>query len=446
MKKTRLVALVALVAVCIAGWTVLGMNAVSEVKTQKDTVAAAEYYRGKKLFQLSLQNYMSAIGNKPTEALYDAYIATCKEYYEDCATANVRSIEEDAYAAAVAEYPARADYWEAYVQLYYEDGDYDSVVRTLKQADAAKIPFNDAMMQYWNEAYYACNVSNSSYLSVQPAGMDGVYLGWDGEKNVLFSSADGELLDRDYVFVGPVGQSTVVLCSDEKGESFAFQLSQNLMVGRFMAEIEEGNGYGDGLFPVKLKGRSDWSYIDINGTEYLNGYQMAGMFQNGKAPVRTQNGEWIFVDQSGAQQGSSYEEIQLSENGSWLVGGVFLAKENGVWNFYSESGEKQGALDADAVDLNRGSGLAFCKNGKWGFATNDGNVAIEPEYDKAKSFSGGVAAVCTDGKWGFINGNGTLVIDHLLADASYFDANGVCPARVLDSDVQQMLSWRVERS
>lgn len=226
MKKTRLVALVALVAVCIAGWTVLGMNAVSEVKTQKDTVAAAEYYRGKKLFQLSLQNYMSAIGNKPTEALYDAYIATCKEYYEDCATANVRSIEEDAYAAAVAEYPARADYWEAYVQLYYEDGDYDSVVRTLKQADAAKIPFNDAMMQYWNEAYYACNVSNSSYLSVQLAGMDGVYLGWDGEKNVLFSSADGELLDRDYVFVGPVGQSTVVLCSDEKAKALPFSLAR----------------------------------------------------------------------------------------------------------------------------------------------------------------------------------------------------------------------------
>jgi len=124
MKKTRLVALVALVAVCIAGWTVLGSPhnraahkppsslpepdtlpqpphrhllrcCGSEVKTQKDTVAAAEYYRGKKLFQLSLQNYMSAIGNKPTEALYDAYIATCKEYYEDCATANVRSIEED---------------------------------------------------------------------------------------------------------------------------------------------------------------------------------------------------------------------------------------------------------------------------------------------------------------------------------------------------------------
>lgn len=81
MKKTRLVALVALVAVCIAGWTVLGMNAVSEVKTQKDTVAAAEYYRGKKLFQLSLQNYMSAIGNKPTEALYDAYIATCRLFH-----------------------------------------------------------------------------------------------------------------------------------------------------------------------------------------------------------------------------------------------------------------------------------------------------------------------------------------------------------------------------
>ena len=112
MKKTRLVALVALVVVCVAGWAILGMTAASDVKTQKDTVAAAEYYRGKKLFQLSLQNYESAIGNKPSEALYDAYLATCKEYYEDCATANVRSVEEDAYAAAVAAYPERADHWE----------------------------------------------------------------------------------------------------------------------------------------------------------------------------------------------------------------------------------------------------------------------------------------------------------------------------------------------
>ena len=152
------------------------------------------------------------------------------------------------------------------------------------------------------------------------------------------------------------------------------------------------------------------------------------------------------MDQSGAQQGSSYEEIQLAENGAWLVNGVFLAKENGVWNLYNENGEKQGALDADEVDLNRGSGLAFAKNGKWGFATNDGSVAIEPEYDGAKSFSGGVAAVCKDGKWGFINGNDTLVIDYLLAEATYFDANGICPARTQDSDVPQMISWRVERS
>ena len=73
-------------------------------------------------------------------------------------------------------------------------------------------------------------------------------------------------------------------------------------------------------------------------------------------------------------------------------------------------------------------------------------MAIEPEYDEAKSFSGGVAAVCTNDKWGFINGNGTLVIDYLLDEAGYFDANGCCLAITNDSDVQQMLSWRVERS
>lgn len=445
MKKTRLVALVALVAVCIAGWAILGLNTMSDVKTQQNTVEAAQYYRGKKLFQLSLQNYQSAIAAKPTEKLYDEYLAACAEYYEDKPTANVRSIEENAYAAAVAAYPERADYWEKYAELYYEDGDYETLVDVLKSADAAKISFNDTMMQYWNEAYYACEVSNTSYLTVVPVGMDGVYLGWNGEENVLFSSENGELLDRSYIFVGPVGQDTAVLCSNDEGESYVFQLSKSLMVGRFMAQIEQANGYGQGLIPVRLKGRSDWCYIDINGQECLNGYQAAGMFQNGKAPVQ-KDGVWLFVNQSGAQQGDSYEEIQLSENGSWLVNGVYLAKKNGKWNLYSEAGEQQGALDADEVDLNRGTGLAFAKNGKWGFATNDGNVAIEPQYDGAKSFSGGVAAVCEDGKWGFINGYGTLVIDYLLDEAGYFDDNGKCPAKMDGNDVQQMLSWRVERN
>ena len=445
MKKTRLVALAVLVAVCIAGWAILGLNAMSDVKTQKNTVEAAQYYRGKKLFQLSLQNYQSAIAAKPTEALYDEYLAACAEYYEDRPTANVRSTEEAAYAAAVAEYPERSDYWEKYAAIYYEDGDYESLIKVLRAADKAGIAFDETMNQYWNEAYYACNVSNTSYRTITPAGMDGVYLGWDGEETILFNSADGTLLDQEYAFVGPVGQSTVVLCTDEKGESFAFQLSQNLMVGRFMAEIEQANGYGEGLVPVKLKGRTDWCYIDLNGTEYLKGYQAAGMFQNGKAPVQ-KDGTWIFVDQTGAQQGSSYEEIQLAENGSWLVNGVYLAKKDGKWHLYSETGEQQGTLDADKVDLNRGTGLAFEKGGKWGFATNDGNVAIEPEYDGAKSFSGGVAAVCKDGKWGFINGNGTLVIDYLLDEATYFDGNGVCPAKLDGSELPQMLSWRVARS
>ena len=445
MKKTRLVALAVLVAVCIAGWAILGLNTMSDIKTQQNTVEAAQYYRGKKLFQLSLQNYQSAIAAKSTEALYDEYLAACAEYYEDKPTANVRSIEENAYAAAVAAYPKRADYWERYAKLYYEDGDYDTLVDVLKSADAAKISFNDTMMQYWNEAYYACEVSNTSYLTVVPAGMDGVYLGWIGEENVLFSSKNGELLDQSYTFVGPVGQDTAVLCSNDEGESYVFQLSKSLMVGRFKAQIEQANGYGQGLIPVRLKGSSNWCYIDINGQEYLNGYQDAGMFQNGKAPVQ-KDSVWFFVDQSGAQQGDSYEEIQLSENGSWLVNGVYLAKKNGKWNLYSEAGEQQGALDADEVDLNRGTGIAFAKNGKWGFATNDGNVAIEPQYDGAKSFSGSVAAVCKDGKWGFINGNGTQVIDYLLDEAGYFDANGKCPAKIDGSETQQMLSWRVERS
>ena len=445
MKKTRLVALAALVAVCIAGWAILGLNAMNNAKAQQNTVEAAQYYRGKKLFQLSLQNYQSAIAAKPTEALYDEYLAACAEYYEDKPTANVRSTEESAYAAAVAEYPARADYWEKYAAIYEEDGDYDALIKVLRSADAAGIAFNDTMTQYWNEAYYACSISNTSYITVTPAGMAGAYLGWNGEETVLFDSSSGELLDQSYAFVGPVGQDTAVLCSNEEGESFVFQLSKSLMVGRFMAQVEQANGYGQGLIPVQLKGRSDWCYIDINGQEYLNGYQAAGMFQNGKAPVQ-KDGAWIFVDQSGAQQGDSYEEIQLAENGSWLVNGVYLAKKNGKWNLYSEAGEQQGALDADEVDLNRGSGLAFAKNGKWGFATNDGNAAIAPEYDAAKSFSGGVAAVCKDGKWGFINGNGTQVINYLLDDAAYFDGNGFCPVKSNSSETVQMLHWRVERN
>lgn len=128
------------------------------------------------------------------------------------------------------------------MQLYYEDGDYDSVVRTLKQADAAKIPFNDAMMQYWNEAYYACNVSNSSYLSVQLAGMDGCvpWMGW--RKKCPFQQRRRRTAGPGLCLCRPGGTEHCGTVFGEKGESFAFQLSQNLMVGRFMAEIEEGNG------------------------------------------------------------------------------------------------------------------------------------------------------------------------------------------------------------
>ena len=126
--------------------------------------------------------------------------------------------------------------------------------------------------------------------------------------------------------LGPVGQDTAVLCSSYEGESYVFQLSKSLMVGRFMAQVEQANGYGQGLIPVQLKGRSDWCYIDLNGQKYLNGYQAAGMFQNGKAPVQ-KDGAWIFVDQTGAQQGDSYEEIQLTENGSWLVTAYILPRK-----------------------------------------------------------------------------------------------------------------------
>ena len=178
MKKTRLVALVALVVVCIAGWAILVLNTMNEVKTQQNTVEAAQYYRGKKLFQLSLQNYQSAIAEKPTEALYDEYLAACAEYYEDCPTRNVRNTEESAYASAVAAYPERADYWEKYAAIYYEDGDYDTVVDVLKSADAAKVSFNDTMMQYWNEAYYACETSAANYESLAPSGLE-----WRGKRS-----------------------------------------------------------------------------------------------------------------------------------------------------------------------------------------------------------------------------------------------------------------------
>lgn len=445
MKKTRLAALVILAAVCIAGWAVLGRNILRETQEQQSIVEAAQYYRSKKLFQLSLINYQSALASKPTEALYDEYLDACAEYYEGNPTPNVRDTESQAYAAAVAEYPERGDYWERYAALYYEDGDYDALVEVLKDADSAGIPFNDQMIRYWNEAYYACEIYGTSYESVAPAGMDGVYLSRDGERTILFDSLNGTLLEKDYVFVGPVGQETAVLCSNEEGESFVFQLSNGLMVGRFMAQIQQANGYGEGLIPVKQKGRSDWCYIDIDGKEYLRGYQAAGMFQNGKAPVQ-KDGVWFFVDQSGMQQGDSYEEIQLTENGSWQLNGVYLAKKNGRWNFYTETGEQKGTLDADQVDLNRGTGLAFAKDGKWGFADNEGTVVLEPEYEAARSFSGGVAAVCRDGRWGFINGSGTLVVDYLLDEAGYFDSNGKCLAKLDDGNGQQMLSWRVERS
>lgn len=445
MKSTRLVAILMLVAVCAMGWMLFLGGITSAGAKLDEKVAEADAHRAAGRYQLAVNAYQELLGEEDRD-IYDAYVKTCEEFYADDNSSDVLDQLLSAYDSFVRKYPKEIGCWEKYVQLYLDDQDFKGAVRVLNRAELAKAR-SEKLTQQWNIAYYAYKKMHQNYEQISCAASFETYVvkndtGWG-----TIDTSGKDVLNTVYQYMGPVGADGYVLAVTSEGEVRILD-EDNVVYGRFFADVTEARGFSEGYIAVKLSGREDWCFLNRDGQEVLSGYRNAGMFQDGQAAVQQADGQWCLIDTQGQQVSEgTFEDVLLLENGAYVhEDDLSMFKISGKWHLYSDGGEDDEDFLCDGFDGCYGGNVAYCADGKWGFVDDDGDVVIEPVYDDARSFSGGVAAVCSNGKWGFIDENGTLIIDYIFTDVGYFDAeSGTCPVVFPDEIGHQLICWVVSR-
>jgi len=138
---------------------------------------------------------------------------------------------------------------------------------------------------------------------------------------------------------------------------------------------QKSGSFADGMCKVKRNGL--WGYVDKAGYEIIDcQYELATDFENGKANVFTQNGDWIQIDGSGNKQ-LNYNE---------LVGDIQ-------------------SLNAFHNDL-----ALIKKKNRYGYINVAGEMAIAPQFSKAFDFSNGIARAVKGAKTGLLNTEGNWVM------------------------------------
>lgn len=442
MKSTRALVMIMLAGLCVLSWVHLVTGVAGNSSRIHELVGQAEAYRDRKLYELSAEQYREAIKIQESKQLYENLLAVSEEYYAEVHTSAVRSTVVSAYDEATSAYPKETAFWEGYAQLYMESNDKSGAVKVLQSARNNHVS-SDGLNALWNEAYYAVQTRYERYENLLTDGDSGFLAKSEGLWGAL-DQEGSQVLDIQYVFVGPAGENGERLCISDEGESFLFD-KDGKMIGRFTADITDSRAYGSGLIPVKLSGREDWCYLNEYGEEQFGGFLQAGMFQSGKAAVQMDNGSWCLIGTDGQQSSkNTWQEVRLLESGAYLSDGRVLLKTNGVWGIYDSGGKEKGNLNAEDIDAYRGELIAFQKDGKWGFADDKGNIVISPSFDEARSFSGGVGAVRSGELWGFVSEDGNLALPCQFEDAAYFNDSGYCPVCPADETEQwQLISWQV---
>jgi len=131
--------------------------------------------------------------------------------------------------------------------------------------------------------------------------------------------------------------------------------------------LTAADGPGGLLFGEK-EPATGGNFYDRSGTLVLGPYSLAFPFAQGRARVKSENGEWI-IDSSGN----------------------FIAKSPVV---------------LDGIRFSEGL-IAIRRDRKLGYMDLDGNIAIEPRFDQGGQFSEGLAPVQLEGRWIFIDKSGT---------------------------------------
>jgi tetratricopeptide (TPR) repeat protein len=422
MKKVNIFIVVGVVALCLAGWFALATQKVSQSSAYNEYIAQADEWVSMGLYQRAIQNYESAIEEAPTEELYvktmDAYQLRYEEAAEDTKKDYIAFLKEATNA-----YPANKQLVDQLVAFYTAESKYASIYACLQRAVDNGYDDDDVQAKLL-AAKYAFELRRSEFSGIRQSVGD-IFSTTKEQAWNLYNLSDGYIFSSDYHFVGLCSADGTVVVT---GEDSRIVTTDGMVLGIFDGLVTDAGIYAEGLVPACMD--ETYSYYNDFAEKQFGEYEMASMFQNGSAAVKS-DGKWMLVNTKGEVISDSYEEIVLDYAGRYFVDGLILAKTSDeTYGLYDEKWNLKAEIECSDTDIDTSDGLiAICQNGKWGYANTSGEMVIEPTYDEAKSFSNGVAAVRAGDLWGFINKENQLVIDYQFTDVGYMDANGICPVR-----------------
>ena len=201
--------------------------------------------------------------------------------------------------------------------------------------------------------------------------------------------------------------------------------------------------YEHGFFYDGLALTTDGTFIDTSGNTVWgdDSFRVQGLFKNGYAPVRSDDGYGI-IDQTGQMVVSAEWDgvgevsegmVSVKRDGKWgfinLEGeiiiatqwdsvepfseGVAMVEHGGFYMYLDNQGRPiSNTTWDDARSFSEGLGLVYdAETELYGYVNAQGEVAIYPCYTYAENFSDGLALVKWEGDYIFINKEGRQAFD-----------------------------------
>lgn len=426
MKISRIFCSAVLVILMAAGWGGFVRDLGSDNTAYSSSLAEAREYAQRGLYELSIQNYETALQQKETQAVRDELLSVCQISYNEgtLSLSQYRSV----LSAACSLYPDNAEYWERLLSSLLEDGTSSTAYSYAVQAQQAGIS-SQTLDDLIAQIVYAYRVKGTAYeeVHIAPSGVCSVYNGFYW--GVLESNGD-ERVNAAYRYASPVGADGSVLLVNDLWAHIVD--SKGVAKAVLDGPVSCALAYGDGYLPIKNEDGS-WSYIRCADGAVLGNYDDLSAFSGGRAAVKAGD-SWCLIDTEFTQISSGFDDVKLFGNGVYENSGIMIACTSGKYGIYDALGERKNDFTASDMDVYMGEYIAYQgSDGTWGFVTSDGTVIIEPQFAQAKSFSNGLAAVCNGENWGFIDVTGKVVIDYQFSDAMYFSDSGTGFVKSVDS-------------
>ena len=434
MKGSKILITLGMIGVLAGGWGVFWSKNIHSYLEYKNLLASAEDSLKDGLYEQAIERYQQSLSYSDDIKTYQKIKEIYDLYYAEEPTAYVRNCYIGDMSAATVAYPKQAEFWQAEIEVYMEGKNDSKAYAAAKKAlnSGAK---SEELTAVYQKLLYEVKLDYQLYTEFKTC-LNGYITVCDGDKWQVLDGK-GEKVSSQYQFIG--------LINDEGDGIYTNDIDTRLLDkkevtrARFEITVQDAGYYSEtsGYVPVKVDDK--WKYLNTDG-KYLPGeYDQAGSFYNHKAAV-LQGEKWFLIDDTGKTVSDNYEDMKLDLYGSYVQGGVILAKKDGAYHIYDLEENQIGDFSCDGMDICIDGGLiAFKQGDKWGYVDVEGNIAVEPQYAGAKSFSDHLAAICDEnGYWGFINSRYEQVIESDYLDAYYFNSDETCMVSASDGTYQIM--------